>query len=44
MAAIAFTVKGQCVKLFIPFDDIYTAMALYHAPHTKNSRNIISDS
>src|SRR5688500_10091284 len=41
MAAMGFTVKGQCVSVSIPSLLMYTAMVVYQAPQTKNWRNII---
>src|SRR5688500_4187003 len=41
MAAIGFTVNGQCVSVSIPWLVMYTAIVVYQAPQTKNCRNII---
>ena len=44
IAAIGFTVYGQCVSVPIPRAVMNTAIVVYHAPQMKNWRNIITDS
>jgi hypothetical protein len=41
MAAIGFTVNGQCVSVCIPWLVMYTATVVYHEPQMKNWRNIM---
>src|SRR5918994_543748 len=41
MAAIGFTVYGQCVRCSMPVFAMYTAIVVYQEPQAKNSRNII---
>ena len=44
IAAIGLTVYGQCVSVYIPWFVMYTAIVVYHAPQTKNCRNIMTES